>query len=141
MSVGTIHFSLKVERYEFINKKMADLEIGGPPGLLPVALVQLPYAADPGTLTEWLLRDTAREPVGAVLKVMKAVTAQYADLSPLDADNYKDMVEVMAASIFLGSDELNLFLTVTILAGSHQVFVISGLSRYSRHWFSRRINI
>ena len=53
---------------------MADIEIGGPPGLLPVAL-QLPYyAADPDTLTEWLLRDTAREPAGAVLKMMKAVT-------------------------------------------------------------------
>jgi hypothetical protein len=61
---------------------MADIEIGGPPGLLPVTL-QLPYAADPGTLTEWfLLRDTAREPVGAVLT--------YARLPLLDAANLFD---------------------------------------------------
>jgi hypothetical protein len=63
---------------------MADLsiEIRGPPGLLSVTL-QLPYAANPGTLTEWLLRDTVREPgAGAVLI--------YARLSPLDADNLFD---------------------------------------------------
>ena len=110
---------------------MADLEIGGPPGLLPVA-PQLPYAADPGTLTEWLLRDTAREPAGAVLKTMKAVTTQNANLPPLDAYDHMDMVEVMATSI-LGSDELSLFLTVTTRAGSEVsgVSVISSLLRYS----------
>ena len=60
---------------------MTDIEIGGPPGLLPVTL-QLSYAADPGTLAEWLLRDTAREPAGAVLT--------YAHLTPLDAANLFD---------------------------------------------------
>ena len=109
---------------------MADLEIGGPPGLLPVAL-QLPYAADPGTLTEWLLRDTAREPAGAILKMTKAVTAQYANLPPSDEDDHMERVEVMA-TIILGSDDLSLFLTVTTLAGSEvSVSVISGRSRYS----------
>ena len=60
---------------------MADIEIGGPSGLLPVTL-QLSYAADPDTLTEWLLRDTAREPAGTVLT--------YARLPPLDAANLFD---------------------------------------------------
>ena len=97
---------------------MADLEIGGPPGLLPIAPQLSFFAADPGTLTtEWLLRDTAREPAGAVLKTMKAVIAQYANLPPLDANDHMDMVEVMATSI-LDSDELSLFLTVMTLAGS-----------------------
>jgi hypothetical protein len=57
-------FSLLFERNRFIKQTMANIEIGGPPGLQPVAL-QLPYAADPGTLTEWLLRDTAREPASS----------------------------------------------------------------------------
>jgi hypothetical protein len=109
---------------------MADIEIGGPPGLQPVAL-QLPYAADPGTLTEWLLRDTAREPAAAVLKMMKAVTTQYANLPPSDEDDHMERVEAMSTSI-LGSDDLSLFLTVTTLAGSEvSVSVISGMSRYN----------
>ena len=50
---------------------VADLKIGGAPGLLPVAL-QLPCAADPGTLTERLLRDTARALMSNRSKRMKS---------------------------------------------------------------------
>jgi hypothetical protein len=75
-------FSSEVERDDFIKNTMADLEIGGPSGLLSAAL-QLPYTADPGTpLTEWLLRDIVKDPSGAVLT--------YADLPPLDAANLFD---------------------------------------------------
>jgi hypothetical protein len=111
---------------------MADVEIRGPPGLLPVAL-QLPYAADPGTLTEWLLRDTAREPAGAVLKMMKAVTDQYANLPPSDKDDHMERVVGVMATSSLGSGDLSLFLTVMTLAGSEvsSVSIISGLSHYS----------
>jgi hypothetical protein len=77
-----------------------------------------------------LLRDTAREPAGAVLKMMKAVTTQYANLPPLDEDDHMERVEAMATSI-LGLDDLSLFLTVTTLVGSEvSVSVISGLLRY-----------
>jgi hypothetical protein len=115
---------------------MANIEIGGPPGLLPVAL-QLPYAADLGTLTEWLLR----EPVGIVLKMMKAVTTQYENLPPSDEDDHMDRVEAMATSI-LGSDDLSLFLTVMTLAGSKvSVSVISGLLCYSVSLGAGRIGI
>ena len=80
---------------------------------------------------EWLLRDTAREPAATVLKMMKAVTTQYANLPPSDEDDHMERVEAMSTSI-LGSDDLSLFLTVTILAGSEvSVSVISGMSRYN----------
>jgi hypothetical protein len=108
---------------------MADIKIGGPPGLQPVA-PQLPYTAAPGTLAEWLLRDIARESAGAVLK-MKAVTTQYANLPPSDEDDHMERVVAMATSI-LGSDDLSLFLTVMTLASSEvSVSVISGLLGYS----------
>ena len=61
---------------------VADLKIGGAPGLLPVTL-QLPYAADPGTLTEWLLRDIARALMPNRSKHMKSEST-----TPKDGSRY-----------------------------------------------------
>ena len=64
---------------------MADLAfaaIGGPPVLmnLPVPL-QRPYAADPGTLTEWLVSNTTDFGRDVVLEVLAAMNAKYANVT------------------------------------------------------------
>ena len=64
---------------------MADLAFAAAGGLpvrlnLPVPL-QRPYAADPGTLTEWLVVNTADLGRDTVLAVLAAMNAKYANVS------------------------------------------------------------
>jgi hypothetical protein len=63
---------------------MADLAFAAAGGLpvrlnLPVPL-QRPYAADPGTLTEWLVAKTANLGRDAALTVLAAMNAKYANI-------------------------------------------------------------
>ena len=63
---------------------MDDLALAAAGGLpvclnLPVPL-QRPYAADPGTLTEWLVANTADLGQDAVLAVLVAMNAKYANV-------------------------------------------------------------
>ena len=63
---------------------MADLAFAAAGGLpvrlnLPVPL-QRPYAADPGTLTEWLVAKTANLGRDAALAVLAATNTKYANL-------------------------------------------------------------
>ncbi len=63
---------------------MADRALAAAGGLpvrlnLPVPL-QRPYAADPGTLTEWLVTNTADLGRDAVLVVLAAMNAKYANV-------------------------------------------------------------
>ncbi|KAI2500313.1 hypothetical protein MHU86_14193 [Fragilaria crotonensis] len=63
---------------------MADLALAAAGGLpvrlnLPVPL-QRPYAADPGTLTEWLVTKTEDLGRDAILAVLAAMNAKYANV-------------------------------------------------------------
>ena len=63
---------------------MVDLALAAARGLsvrlnLPVHL-QRPYAADPGTLTEWLVTNMADLGRDAVLAVLAAINAKYANV-------------------------------------------------------------
>jgi hypothetical protein len=64
---------------------MADLAFAAAGGLpvrmdLPVPL-QRPYAADPGTLTEWLVTNTTNLGRDEVLAVLAAMNAKYANVT------------------------------------------------------------
>ena len=115
---------------------MADLAfaaIGGPPVLmnLPVPL-QRPYAADPGTLTEWLVSNTTDLGRDAVLEVLAAMNAKYANVTDpaLTQERVDALLRELAEDV-LASEGLESFLTVTTPeGGTPTVITVSRLSRF-----------
>ena len=97
---------------------MADLAFAAAGGLpvrlnLPVPL-QRPYAADPGTLTEWLVAKTANLGRDADLAVLAAMNAKYANVvDPLLTQERIDALLRELAEDVLASEGLEPFLTVT----------------------------
>jgi hypothetical protein len=93
---------------------MADLELtaaGVPPVRmnLPVPL-QRPFAADPGTLTEWLVANTADLGRDAVLAVLAAMNAKYANVvDPLTQERIDALLRELAEDV-LASEGLESFL-------------------------------
>ena len=66
-------------------RAMADLALLAAAGVPPVRMnlpvpLQRPFAADPGTLTEWLVANTADLGRDAVLAVLAAMNAKYANV-------------------------------------------------------------
>jgi hypothetical protein len=64
---------------------MADLALLAAAGVSPVRMnlpvpLQRPFAADPGTLTEWLVANTADLGRDAVLAVLATMNAKYANV-------------------------------------------------------------
>ena len=97
---------------------MADLAFAAA-GWLPVCLklpvpLQQPYAADSGTLTEWLVVKTANLGRDAALAVLAAMNAKYANLVDplLTQERVNAMLSELAEDV-LASEGLESFLTVT----------------------------
>ena len=97
---------------------------------LPVPL-QGPYAADPGTLTEWLVAPTADLGRDAVLAVFAAMNAKYANVvDPLITQERVDALLRELAEDVLASEALESFLTVTTPeGGTPTIITVSRLSR------------
>ena len=115
---------------------MADLAQAAAGGLpvrmnLPVPL-QRPYAADPGTLTEWLVAKTADLGRDAVLAVLAAMNAKYANVvDPLITRERVDALLRELAEDVLASEALESFLTVTTPeGGTPTIITVSRLSRF-----------
>jgi hypothetical protein len=97
----------------------------------PVAL-QRPYAADPGTLTGWLVKDTIGASSVETLRILAATNAKYANVTATDveAEAATNILKEMAEDIF-ASEALETFLTVVIPEGGEStVMVVSRMSRY-----------
>ena len=115
---------------------MADLAFAAAGGLpvrmnLPVPL-QRPYAADPGTFTEWLVSRTANLGRDAVLEVLAAMNAKYANVTDpaLPQDRAESLLRELAEDV-LASEGLESFLTVTTPeGGTPTIITVSRLSRF-----------
>jgi hypothetical protein len=80
--------------------------------------LQQPYAADPGTLTEWLVANTADLGRDSVLAVLAAMNAKYANVvNPLLAQERVDALLRKLAEDVLVPEGLESFLTVTMPEG------------------------
>ena len=115
---------------------MADLAVAAA-GALPVWMnlpvpLQQPYAADPGTLTEWLVANMADLGRDAVLAVLAAMNAKYANVvDPLLPQERVDALLRELAEDILASEGLESFLTVTTPeGGTPTVITVSRLSRF-----------
>ena len=114
---------------------LADLaDLGGAPAPrgVPVPL-QLPYAADPGTMTEWLVNHTTGMDHDAVLATLAGMNVKYSQI----ADPRKSPEAVVGllkelAEDVLASEHLACFLTVTtpMETGKATVITVSRLSRF-----------
>ena len=115
---------------------MADRAVAAA-GALPVRMnlpvpLQRPYAADPGTLTEWLVANTADLGRDAVLAVLAAMNAKYANVvDPLLPQERVDALLRELAEDILASEGLESFLTVTTPeGGTPTIITVSRLSRF-----------
>jgi hypothetical protein len=93
---------------------------------------QRPYAADPGTLTVWLLRDTTGASDDEVLRILAATNAKYSNVNApnVNADVAVNIIKELAEVIF-AVESLETFLTVVIPEGGELTgMVVSRLSRY-----------
>ena len=101
---------------------MADIALATVRGLpvclnLPVSLQQ-PFAADPGTLTEWLVAKTADLRQDDVLAVLAALNANYANrVDPLLTQERIDALLRELAEDVLASEGLESFLNMTTPEG------------------------
>ena len=111
-----------------------DLGAGGHPvPEVPVAL-QHPYAADPGTLTKWLVDDTAGANPDEVLTVLAATNAKYdevaAKIAAGQADAAASLLKELAEDV-LAADPLEVFLTATVPEGGKTMVVtVARMARY-----------
>ena len=103
-----------------------------PPVVAPVhAAPQLPFAADPGTITGWLLAEAASSTADTLLDEIEAVTLRYAGLPVVGDADYAAKIKGLAED-GLATDDLSCFLTVSRARGqSPVVSVVLGLTRYS----------
>ena len=106
---------------------------GGPPVCLnlPVPL-QRPYAADPGTTSEWLVVKTANLGRDAALAMLAAMNAKYAKLvDPLLTQERVDAMLMELAEDVLALEGLESFLTATTPErGTPTVITVSRLSQF-----------
>ena len=115
---------------------MADLAfaaVRGPPARMNLpAPLQRPFAADPGTLTEWLVSNTADLGRDAVLGVLAAMNAKYANVTdPMLAQERVDALLRELAEDVLASEGLESFLIVTTPeGGTPTVITVTRLSRF-----------
>jgi hypothetical protein len=102
----------------------------GPPPL--VVVPQLPYAADPGSLTGWVLETTATETSGSISKSLGRGFARLVDNVPLDGDpGHEEAMKEMADEI-VNSDSLTTYLTATNFGqDAVKITVLHSIARYS----------
>ena len=112
-----------------------DLGAGGHPPVPEVsAALQRPYAADPGTLTKWLVDDTAGANPDEVLTVLAATNAKYdevaAKIAAGQADAAASLLKELAEDV-LAADPLEVFLTATVPEGGKTMVVtVARMARY-----------
>ena len=108
--------------------------VGGAPapGELPVPL-QLPYAADPGTLTGWLVTRNEGLDRDSILAVLASMNAKYTNVTDpqLTQDNVTSLLKELAEDV-VASEVLESFLTImtSTEAGKAMVTTVSRLSRF-----------
>ena len=97
--------------------------VGAPPVVGTVAL-QLPYVADQGTLTKWLVDNTAGASPDEILVILAATNTKYAEAAAKIADGQADaassLVKELAEDI-LAAEPLEVFLTVTTPEGGKSI--------------------
>ena len=108
--------------------------VGAPPVVGTLAL-QLPYVADQqGTLTKWLVDNTAGASPDEILVILAATNTKYAEAAAKIADGQADaassLVKELAEDI-LAAEPLEVFLTVTTPEGGKSMVVtVARLARY-----------
>jgi hypothetical protein len=92
---------------------------------------QLPFAADPGTVTGWLVKESAEDTADTLSDEIEAVTQRYAGLPAAGDPEYNGKLREIAED-GLASDDLSCYLTVSRAVGqSPVVSIVLGLARYS----------
>jgi hypothetical protein len=102
---------------------------GGPPLL---GVPQLPYAADTGTLTGWLLDTTSAETSGSIAGGLERGFNRLVQNVPLDGDPGHDDAMLLMVDEIVNSDMLIPYLTATNFGtGEVRISVIHSIARYS----------
>jgi hypothetical protein len=102
---------------------------GSPP---PLGVSQLPYAADTGSLTGWLLDTTATETSSGIVGGLDRSFNRLVHNVPLDGDPGHDEAMLMMVDEIVNSDTLTTYLTATNFgAGEVKISVIHSIARYS----------
>eukprot|EP00978_Attheya_sp_CCMP212_P001599 scaffold3275_cov62-Attheya_sp.AAC.1 len=92
---------------------------------------QLPYAADLGTITGWLVKESAESTAESLSDEIEAVTQRYAGLPAVGDPGYDGKLREIAED-GLASDDLSCYLTVSRASGQSPVVSIDlDLARYS----------
>ena len=102
---------------------------GAAPGLV---VPQLPYAADPGSLTGWILDATATETSDSISKTLELGFSRLVDNIPASGNpGYQEAMQDMVLEI-INSDTLCTFLTATnVGSNSVRITVIHSMAQYS----------
>lgn len=113
--------------------ELAGFAVGRAPAGVNLPMpIQRPYAADPGTLTEWLVSHTDRVGRDEMLEVLAAMNAKYANV--VDATKTPEEVTTLLKELaedVLASEGLESFLTVTTPEGGKPTIItVSRLSRF-----------
>jgi hypothetical protein len=111
---------------------MAVLVLPGEAPPAPVSAPHLPFAADPGTITGWLLDATATKTSSSISREMEGGLNRLVDNIPeLAADGYDEVMRDMADEI-INSDTLILYLVASnSVNGEVWITVIHSIKRYS----------
>jgi hypothetical protein len=107
--------------------------MAGIPGapVLPPRAPQLAYAADPGSITEWLLLDSASDEDADIALQIEAISNRMAALPAVGTADHATETSKLKDEVLV-SDDLSCFLTITTLdALPPFVSVVLGLCRYS----------
>ena len=99
-----------------------------PVGGAPPAL-QLPYGADPGTFTGWLLQDTATLTENDVVESIVGALQKHT-LPAADAAGYDEALQSLMDGA-ISSDDINCFVEVSSSAQGAEIGIVSSLARYS----------
>jgi hypothetical protein len=102
---------------------------GAPPG---VVVPQLPYAADPGSVTGWILDATATETSDSISKTLELGFSRLVDNIPDQGDpGHQEAMQDMVLEV-INSDTLCTYLTATNFgSGTVRITVIHSTARYS----------
>eukprot|EP00978_Attheya_sp_CCMP212_P039739 scaffold209629_cov52-Attheya_sp.AAC.1 len=109
--------------------------MAGVPGaqVLPPRAPQLAYPADPGSITEWLLLDSANDEDAAIVGQIEAISisTRMGLLQAVHVADYATETMKIKDEV-LGSDDLSCFVTITTLGAAPPfVSTVLGLCRYS----------
>jgi hypothetical protein len=94
------------------------------------AAPQLPYGADPGTFTGWLLHDTATLSESEVVQSIVGALEKHTSLPQVAAEGYREALQGLIEEALSG-DDLNCFAEVSASASGTEIGIVSSLGRYS----------